>query len=864
MTGKIEGLIVDEKGASIPDVVILVSSPVLQGMRTTQTDASGFFRFILLPTGLYTAKITHVAFRPVTIDNIQVRLGNTAFLDSIVLTANPYELKEIVIRNKRNLIDPNSTVSGGNFTKNEIETLPLQRNYRYIPLLLPQINISYYGDKFSNSGATGIENRYLIDGVEVAEPVWMWVSQDINLPYNFIKDIEVLTGGYEAQYRSSLGSIINIVTPSGGDKISGQLFGFYTDKRFAAKSNSIPGENFNEGNFSLYDFGVSIGGPLIKEKLWFNAAYNPNFQNEDVLIPGIGIKTDKLVSNQIAGKLSWHPSDKIQLILNFTGEFFNNDRVWVSVPSGIENYINPDPSLTMLKWQHYSPFIRGLYFFSDKFLLEGSVSRYQRNDSNLPVTMTGKNPAFYDYQNGTVSGGIDNTYTETTVRYDLSLKATLSLNDHIIKAGFEYLNNSLDINRYYHTVERFTDSLYYYYMVDVDGKVGNIIPAVFLQDLWRINDKWQINAGLRWEGQYIISSDGRIAQKIQDQFQPRIGIIFSPDQKGGDKFFISYGRFYQELANIGLPYYYLEDFDAVYRSYNHDPRQNISGGDTLYALTGKIQEEIPGFKGQYIDKFYLGYERRILENYKFSIQGIYHTLREGMEDSYSKERKMFVLGNPGRYPLSDYPRLKRDYIALELTFQKTPGDPFNFFVSYVVSRNFGNYQGLFESEKGLPGANISGAFEYPETTENATGLLPYDRTHSFKFYTSYWFDFGLTLGAVFSWMSGTPLNEFGIGPHGYERIFLQSRGTVGRTSPVWDLNLRFAYLLPQILKYDYHVRFILDVFHVASRKKAVNYDQLHYFNIDQNGAQIDPNPTYNLPTSFQPPMSFRFGFEISF
>jgi len=185
-------------------------------------------------------------------------------------------------------------------------------------------------------------------------------------------------------------------------------------------------------------------------------------------------------------------------------------------------------------------------------------------------------------------------------------------------------------------------------------------------------------------------------------------------------------------------------------------------------------------------------------------------------------------------------------------------------MSYVLSRNYGNYQGLFETETGLPGANVSGAFEYPETTEDATGLLPYDRTHAFKFYASYRFDFGVTLGAVFSWMSGTPLNEFGIGPHGYERIFLRPRGTAGRTPSIRDINLRLAYLLPPISSFDYQARFILDVFHIASRKEAVNYDQLHYFNIDNNGNQIDPNPTYNLPTSFQPPMSLRFGLEVSF
>ena len=862
VTGEIEGRIIDENGSAIPGVLIDVSSPSLQGTRITQTTKEGFYRFLLLPPGFYTLKFSHISYKPVTIDSIQVRLGRTSEVGDLVMTEKPYELEEVLVRDSRSLLDPNSTATGGNFTKNEIESLPLQRDYKYIPLLLPQINVSFYGDKFSSAGATGIENRYLIDGVEVTEPIWF--SQGISLPYNFIKDIEVLRGGYEAQYRSSLGNIINVITPPGGDKISGQVFGFYTGSRFTANSNSIPGEEPNEGDFSLYDFGLSIGGPLIREKLWLNMAYNPNFQNEEMMIPGIGNRNDKIISHQIAGKLSWHLSNKTQLIFNFTGDFYYQDKVWVSVPSGIDTYLNPDPALIDFKWTQYSPSMRVVHFLSDKFFIEGLVSRYQTNYSQLPATEIGKEPNYYNYEDGTVSGGLRTSYDEIAVRYNLSLKATLSLNNHIIKGGVEYLDNSLDFKRFTHTVESFSDSLYYYYLIDADGIVGNRIPSIFIQDSWRINRSWQINAGLRWDGQFIISSKGDIAQKILDQYQPRIGIIFTPDQNALNKIFASYGRYYQELSNVGLPYYYLEGVETSYRSYDHDPRQDPTGADTLWTLSGQIQEEIPGFKGQYTDELCFAYERRILNDYKFSVQGIYRMLGEGIEDALSNERQIFVLGNPGRSPLSKYPELTRDYMALEIVFQKVSNDPFNFSVSYVLSRSYGNYQGLFETETGLPGANVSVAFEYPETTIDATGLLPYDRTHAFKFYGSYRFDFGLSIGTFLTWMSGTPLNEFGIGSLGWGRIFLQPRGTAGRTSSIWDLNFRLAYVLPQLTSYDYQARFLLDIFHVASQKEAVNYDQLHYLNADENGNQIDPNPTYGLPTSFQPPMSLRFGLEVNF
>jgi hypothetical protein len=307
VTGRIEGRIVDESGSAIPGAVINLSSPDLQGTRFTQTNAEGYFRLILLPPGFYTAKITHIAYRPVTIDSIQVRLGKTSFVSETILIEKPYELEEVIVNAKRNPIDPNSTVTGGNFTKDEIESLPLQRNYQDIPLLVPQVNKSYLGDEINYSGSTGHENKFYIDGIDVTDPILNY--RGIEIPYNFLREIEVKTGGYEAEYRSSLGGVVNVITPSGGNKLSGQVFGFYTNNAFMGEPKTDTEVQLSSGDFTYYDFGFSLGGPFIKEKLWFNVAYNPKIDIEDILIPGIGYEPDKKISHIFAGKLSWKISN---------------------------------------------------------------------------------------------------------------------------------------------------------------------------------------------------------------------------------------------------------------------------------------------------------------------------------------------------------------------------------------------------------------------------------------------------------------------------------------------------------------------------------------------------------------------------
>ncbi len=97
------------------------------------------------------------------------------------------------------------------------------------------------------------------------------------------------------------------------------------------------------------------------------------------------------------------------------------------------------------------------------------------------------------------------------------------------------------------------------------------------------------------------------------------------------------------------------------------------------------------------------------------------------------------------------------------------------------------------------------------------------------------------------------------------RVHLRTRGTVGRTPAIWDLNLRFTYHLDKLLPSRYKQKLILDVFHLFSQRKPVNLDQAHFRDVDdQTGEQLDENPNYLRPFLFQPPMTVRLGFEVGF
>ena len=858
ITGNMEGRVVDKEGNAIAGVPVSVSSASLQGIRSTETDEKGRFKIVLLPPGLYRANIHHLAYHQLVIDSLRIRLGKTTYVGELRLEDKVVEMKEVVVTRQRSLIDPTSTTTGGNFSKDEIESLPLQRGYESIPLLLPQVNQSYFGDGISYSGSSGLENGYIIDGVDVGNP--MTNNIGTSLPYNFIQEVEVKTGGYEAEYRSSLGGIVNAITPSGGDRISGQIFGFYTNKVFFADAATLPFEP-PKGTFSSYDFGLTLGGPVVKEKLWFNAAYNPSFESEEILIPGIGYSPQTRTTHHFAWTLSWQYSEKIRLILNTIGDPYRSNVVYGG--EGL-TFDNSDAALSKDKGGGFTSSLKGSFFLTDHFVLDASISRVAELYNSEPSTVLGTQPSFIDHSTGTISGGIGGGINDSGTKVRSTITATLTVGNHVLKSGLEYLDNTLSSQTHFSGFWKYSDSSYIAIFDNHSGTVGVRIPSAFVQDSWDVSSQWHINAGIRWDGQYIVNSDGNVSQKILGQFQPRVGLIFSPKDDGTQKFFASYGRFYQQLSTAVLAFFYLKDLRTYVPAYDHDPRSDPTGADTLFLFVGHFQEEIANLKGEYTDEFSLGYENEISREFRISTRGIYRTLGSGLEDAYSSQRQELILGNPGFGPLAEFPAMNRYYLAWELSFQKTSNDPLSYGISYVLSRTFGNYTGLFNADTKASIPNFTQFADLPELLSKADGLLPYDRTHVFKFFGSYRFDFGLSAGTFFSWSSGTPLSEFGgVVGGGYSR-FIRQRGTLGRTPSIWDLNLRIAYKLPTPLAFGLDSRVIVDVYHVASSRDPVDFDQVHYFSVDDNGNQIDPNPNYGKATLFLPPMSLRLGLEVDF
>jgi hypothetical protein len=440
------------------------------------------------------------------------------------------------------------------------------------------------------------------------------------------------------------------------------------------------------------------------------------------------------------------------------------------------------------------------------------------------------------------------------------VSGTFLLGNHNLNLGIEYKTNMVDDNYEAHWIERY-DSTYYIENIQKGfGVVRNRIPSAYIQDSWRIFKRLNLTGGIRWDGYYLVGSSGEVIQTISAPLQPRISLVFILDKNNDKRIYCSFGRLSQEFALLPAIYPHPENGYNLWVGFNGDPRM---GGDTVDVYYSTTQE-VRDLEAQYYDEFSLGYERLVGWNIRVGVQGVYRTLRQAIDDMWYEEEGEWQVSyaNPGRGFFSEWPKPQRDYTALIFSIQRTNDKHFNFLASYVLSRNYGNYEGIFDASyhSGVPHKNYM--FDDLSTSrENTTGLVPNDRTHVFKFSGYYSFSFGLITGISFLAQSGTPLSEYVQDGFGV-RKYLSPRGSSGRTPTIWDLNARMIYKLNFLS--DIQTRIILDLFHIASQRKAVDINQQKYLGFDENGDPIYPNPSYGQAYRYQPSFSMRLGIEVSF
>ncbi len=861
VTGSIRGRVVASSGEPASDVRIVVLGRDLLGARTVTTNKDGFFQVLLLPPGEYTARLTRIGARPVTLERVLVEIGRTTAVPPITLEAQPVELEPITVTARRWTLDPVHTDAGGRLSQEDYAALPGERDYKAIITILPHATRSYRGDPVNVAGSTGLENVYFIDGMNVTSQ--LTAETGTSLPYNFVRAVEIKTGGYQAEFGRALGAIVNAVTYSGTNDFESNVFAFATHSELAATPTAQP--TLRETGAVSYDIGGRVSGPVIRDQLWFSAAYNPRVESVDREITTHGVFNDKRSAHIFGAKLTWRPASATNVEVSLFGDPTVHQVVAVppAVPAGYA-LLNPDPYRSRRESGGMVGSLRATRTLGERVLLEGSIARHTgRQNTEGATELARTEPAYVDDVAGAIGGG-EGLLEKTDVRrLAATIRATLTLRRHTASLGVEYEDVAVGLRSDVSRVTRLGDSTYQWYEEHIGGGTNhNRVPTVYVQDSWRVSDIFTLNLGVRWSEQRLTGASGEIAQRLKDEWQPRIGAVWQLGRLGTQRVLASYGRYYQQ-APLFLTSIFYQPYSSVFSTYLTDPRQPgaVTSSVTPFA-TG--EEDSPrntrGLQAENFDEFTFGYERLLGGSTKVGARVIRRQLRSSMQWGFPTPSSITV-GTPGEGDFSFLPRPVREYTGLEVTAEGT-WRQFSYRTSYVLSRTWGNYSGLYGSDLrvALPGGIAT--FFAPHQAVNSTGFLPNDRTHVLKLSGSFRSGFGLAIGAIFAFESGSPRNSFAYGPppwfpNAYE--FVVPRGSAGRTPSLWNLDLRFAYDWTLGGKQS---RLLLDILQVGNPQRTVGVEEVLYRGND-NGVYSDPNPSYGVPLAFQRPMMARLGLEVS-
>ncbi|HEX4439478.1 MAG TPA: carboxypeptidase regulatory-like domain-containing protein, partial [Thermoanaerobaculia bacterium] len=219
-TGTVEGTITDQGSTPLPGVTVELSSPNLQGTRTVVTAADGRYRFPSVPPGQYKVTADLSGFGKIQ-KNATVALDATATVNLSLTLATT---AEVTVSGEAPIVDTASTTTGSSYSAKVIDQLPVGRNYAEIVFTQPGVQ-SDFGETMGRSmaisvyGSTSSENMFLIDGVNTTNVIKGIQGKDIN--NEFIQEVEVKTGGYQAEYGRNTGGVVNVITKSGGNEFHG-------------------------------------------------------------------------------------------------------------------------------------------------------------------------------------------------------------------------------------------------------------------------------------------------------------------------------------------------------------------------------------------------------------------------------------------------------------------------------------------------------------------------------------------------------------------------------------------------------------------------------------------------------------------
>lgn len=702
-TGTLTGQLIDTQGLAVPGATVTVTGP--QGSRSLVSDAEGRFQASFLTPGTYGVRAELQGFKAVEVRNVTVSLGQTTEIALKMEIGGLTETVEVVSSNV--IVDTSSTTVGAVLSSDMLSRVPTGRRFSDTLYLAPGVSSSGSAGRAnpSMSGGSGLDNQYVVDGVNVTNQGYgalgsysiVFGSLGNATPFDFIKEVQVKTGGYQAEFGQSMGGVVNVVTKSGSNTLNGSVFGYAQPNNLSAEwktFESVEG-TVNTVGQDRADVGIEVGGPILRDKLFFFAAINPAWETRTFVAPP-GFDAESLgeidrerrtLSYSAKGTYQLAPQHRID------ASFFGDPSHGPMGPqrtSSLLGPVLPDGRLEQFseldKFGGHNQTLRYDGVLSPTWLIEASFARADNTIQEVPlidewrfrdftVTPTRSTGGIGFFEAG--NNSLNNQWT---------IKSTNILGDHHLKYGFSY--EDVEFSQ---TNDRTGPSFVAPdgrstatgAQVDVvaDPAFGQIYSVIranfntdrltrqnywnfFVQDQWQAADRLTINAGVRYEQESLVGTiadlhtiDGQTLDEfaLKDNWAPRVGVVYDVLGNGRSKLFANWGRFYARLPN-DIAARALSADEGISRADYFDaaltrpiPDGVLAGGVTRhYALSGAHASLIdPDAKLSFKDEFVTGFEWEALANTSVGIRYIHRNIGRAIEDVAAAPLVAYDLDLPG-------------------------------------------------------------------------------------------------------------------------------------------------------------------------------------------------------------------------
>ena len=290
-TGAIGGKVVDPQGAVIPNAAVTITNLGTNKITTVTTSGDGVYRVTNLEPGTYSVQSTSGNFAPAMVERVIVEVGRETSLDlSLSVTG---AVNQVEVTAEAPVINTNDMANATNIDQTQISELPINgRRASDFARLTPGVNPE--GDFGLNSfrGLSSLLNNHTLDGTDNNNTFFSEERGRTRIQYSVsqaaVREFQVNNTNFSAEYGRAAGGVINTVTKSGTNNLRGELFFFDRDNRWGARNPSalLPTPT---GLISVkpkdirYQFGGAVGGPIIKNRLFFFFNYDQQKRN----FPGV-------------------------------------------------------------------------------------------------------------------------------------------------------------------------------------------------------------------------------------------------------------------------------------------------------------------------------------------------------------------------------------------------------------------------------------------------------------------------------------------------------------------------------------------------------------------------------------------------